>query len=257
MHVRQRTSALIRRGHAFYAISPRPGEIEGAQVTTPGAVIESQRRPSWLAVGKALLTILWTVRSETVDIVHIHYPASIAAWIWLMSGSRTPALVSVMGGDILDEEQTPLPCSARWMAQWVIRRANHTTSKSEYLASVLKSRGIIPTKVSIVTWGVDHDLFFPVDGFDVKGELGLRRHHRVLLSSRNLKSFYNIELILDAFSIIHAELADTRLVLIGAESDPLYVRRLRARAEELNITEMIVWAGSIAPKKNASILFDG
>lgn len=194
----------------------------------------------------ALLRLARHLARCPADLVHIHYAASIAAWLWVALGRDLPTVLTVMGGDILDEEQMPLPGPARWMTRQVTLRADRVTAKTDHLSQRLLRMGVTPASIVKLIWGVDRQRFHRGGGESVRQALGLAPGDRLILSPRILRPFYNIHVLVEALPAILATVPTARLALTEYRADPEYRAALAARADALGVGHALVWAGTVA-----------
>lgn len=243
VHVRGRTLPLLDRGHDVHWVSENDGALPANRLLRPAG-------PSALA---RLADHRRKVTRLACDVLHIHYAASLGAWLAVACGRREPMMVSVMGGDVLDREQMVLPAAARWMTAQVLRRADLVTAKTEHLAAAAIALGARAERVRVARWGIDTALFRPVSGEALRAELGLAAGDRVILSPRSCKPFYNIHLAVEALPAILAAEPRARLVLTEHDADPAYRDALNRRAAELAVDGAIVWAGVVPQSRMAEL----
>ncbi|MBF0323977.1 MAG: glycosyltransferase family 4 protein [Alphaproteobacteria bacterium] len=235
VHVQARARAMARCGYRVTLVSDHEAESEGLAVVAPHG-----RWPLARLVSHYRL-----IRSVAADLVHIHYAASMGAWLFLASGRRLPLVVTAMGGDVLDDEQHPLPRLAGWLTRQVLRRADRVTVKSTYLEARVAQAGVAPDRIVRVVWGVDTDLFRPVDGAAFRTRLGIADGEKVILSPRMLRPFYNIHLLIEAMPAIQSRIGTVRLLITGYGADPDYEARLRRRVFELGLDSAVIWVGAL------------
>ncbi len=184
------------------------------------------------------------LRRVRPDIVHVHYAYGSLAWL-AAAVVRCPVVVTVMGGDVLfDEQGSPTP-RGRWLTGALLRRADFITSKSHFLTQVLDRIGGVAAKTTRVVWGVRLSHFRPVDSSDVRRRLGVPDSARVVLSPKILQPFYNVHLLVEAMPAILAAEPRACLVITEYGADPAYRARLEERATVLGIAERVIFAGHV------------
>ena len=239
VHVRTRALAFSKRGYSINTVTPRRSDIDELHEHSPA----KNSNPGSAGYMFDLYRLLGDFKG---DVVHIHYACSLSAWLWLISGREKPLVVSVMGGDVLFDEQGNLPLTARWMTRQVLRRADAITAKSDYLAQALMAMGIAEEKIETVIWGVDPDHFRPRQESNLRKELGLSPSQPIIFSPRILRPFYNIHLIIEALPHILAKIPDARLLISAYEADPTYAERLREQAKEMGLQDAVIFCGEIS-----------
>lgn len=243
VHVPTRALAMARVGYEIHAVTPRPSGIDALNESVPqGGQWGGIRR---LEMAARLLDHGRRLKSAAGEVAHIHYASSLGAWLFVASGDRRPLVVSVMGGDILFDEQGNPSWAARWLIRQVLRRADFVTAKSEYLVERLVELGVPKARMEKVFWGVDKDLFRPGDANRCKRELGLPEESPVIFSPRILKPFYRTDVLVQALPDVLARFPNARLVISEYEADPTYRTEIKDLARKLGIAGAVVFAGSI------------
>lgn len=245
VHVQDRIAPFLAKGHHIHAITPRRGTLAGLVESVPNT---RRLGDGWLSPfneAAAMLDHYRLIRNCQADVIHVHYAASLGAWLLMVVARPEPTIVSVMGGDILDEEQTPLPALARWMTKQILRRADCVTVKTEFLREILKGWGVLEERILKVMWGVDQSTFHPVGVEAVREELGLGLNHRVIFSPRILRPFYNIHRIIEGMPFILKHEPNARLILTEYEAEPPYRDHLRKLIDKLDVNRAVIWAGNV------------
>jgi glycosyltransferase involved in cell wall biosynthesis len=238
-HVAARTRCFAQRGHRVFLITEKrsAAAIEGVTQLVPA---EGGSR-SHLARAIALFSLLRRCRP---DVVHVHFAYNYYGWLAGLLGCR-PLAVTVMGGDILFEEQgNPTP-AGRWLTTELLRQADYITAKSEHLISVLDRLGGFGAKAERIVWGVSLREFRRVDAAALRDALGLRAGQRVVLSPKILQPFYRVELVVEAMALVAREAPDAVLLVTEYGADPSYRAALQARVRELKLEGKVRFCGSI------------
>jgi glycosyltransferase involved in cell wall biosynthesis len=104
-----------------------------------------------------------------------------------------------------------------------------------------------PAKLRLIPEAVDHDLFTPGDADEarrhVRTRYGVTKPFVLFVSS--LWPYKNCEGLLRAFAAAKADLGDRQLVVVGPGRDVEYVATLHALADQLGISEDVVWVGGV------------
>lgn len=229
VHVRNRALAMARMGYEIHTLTPRPSGLTELNEIVPAGRSDHGRLLA-LAPG---------------NIVHVHYASSLGAWAFVASGDRRPLVVSVMGGDVLFDEQGNPSRAARWLVRQVLRRADFVTAKSEYLVQRLIELGVPEGRIEKIFWGVDTDLFQPGDVKRCKRELGLPEDSPVIFSPRILKPFYRTDVLVRALPDVLARFPETRLVISEYEADPAYKTEIQDLAREIGVADAVTFVGVI------------
>jgi glycosyltransferase involved in cell wall biosynthesis len=120
---------------------------------------------------------------------------------------------------------------------------------SESLRSeVEKHLDVDPAKLRLIPEAVDHEVFRPDDPEQARRRLA--EQYAVdgpfVLFVSSLWPYKNCEGLLRAFALVKGDLDGHKLVVVGPGRDTAYVAQLHALADELGITEDVVWVGAVA-----------
>src|SRR5204862_2479297 len=135
------------------------------------------------------------------DIVHVQYAYSLSGWAAGLLGCR-PLVVTVMGGDVLFEEQgSPTPIG-KWLTLELLRKADYITSKSHHLTEILDGFGGFADKTERILWGVPVETFRRVDVSSLRRRLGIAAQRRAILSPTIFRPLYRCDLVGDAMALV-------------------------------------------------------
>jgi glycosyltransferase involved in cell wall biosynthesis len=222
------------------------GRRETGPTTTAGPTIHSQPspRPIREAVHRVLVSLdfLRALRRCKPDIVHVHYAYSHYAWLTSLFGCR-PLVVTVMGGDVLFDEQGAPTAAGEWWSVHLLRQADYITTQSDFLTETVTALGGFAEKTERVLWGVSLDKFRRRDASALRLALGLRPEARVVLSAKILQPFYRVHLVVEAMAIVCESCPDAVLVITEYLADPEYREQILRRVAELGLGEHVVWTG--------------
>jgi len=259
-HVVNRVRCFVERGHRVYLISEARAGIDGVTEVVPSEArgqdlplvkvlnalaLRCFRRPfPHRALLGLLLDFLSILKQCQPDIVHVHYAYS--GWAWMaVVAARHPLVVSIMGGDVLFEEQgSPTP-RGRWLTRELLRAADLITSKSTFLIGVLDGLGGFGAKAIRVVWGGDLKRFRKVDADALRASLGLSRDQPVILSPKILRPLYNVHLLIEAMPDIVAACPGATLLVTEYGADPHYRQAMAARIQQLGLGARVKFVGHI------------
>jgi glycosyltransferase involved in cell wall biosynthesis len=260
VHVAARVRCFAEMGHRVYLVSETVGNepIEGVTQLTPIRPAlrlgEARvRRPGDAgrhAVGRAAeharraVAFLRLLRRCRPDIVHVHFAYGYLGWLAGLFGAR-PLVVSVMGGDVLFEEQgqpTPL---GRWLTVNLLRRADFITAKSHHLIRTLDELGGFGGKSERIVWGVAPGRFRPQDPAPLRRRLGLAPHRRVILSPRILRPLYRVHLVVEAMAIVRRHCPDALLLVTEYAGDRDYRAEIARLIDRLGLQGCVAFCGQV------------
>lgn len=260
-HVVSRVRCFAERGHKVFLICEVRAGIEGVTELVPSEVLGAQvpivrvlnsaslRLRGRPLRGVSLLGLLLSfpelIRRCRPDVVHVHYAYSVWAWMATVANHH-PLVVSVMGGDILfDEQGSPTPRGRRLTLE-LLRSADLITSKSEYLIEVLDRLGGFGRKAAKVMWGVDLGRFHRVPADGLRARLGIGESDPVILSPKILQRFYNVHLLVEAMSRITAAIPQARLLITEYAADKDYKAEIVQRVQTLGLDKHVRFVGHVS-----------
>lgn len=264
-HVISRLRCFTALGHRVYLIDSEYRLIDGLEVIVPpDALCQRSRVISWLdglcrqwlrrrLPGLTTLSLLLLPRiiaHLSADLIHIHYAYSY--WAWMAATlTRLPIVVSVMGGDVLFDEQGRPTRRGESLTRRLLKRANLVTAKSEHLREEVIRLGIDAPRTITLKWGVDRQLFRRVETTELRRALGLAADQPVIFSPRMLQPFYNIALLIEAMPEVLRLHPGAVLVISEHQADDRYRRELIDRVAELGLTRNVKFIGDLKHEEMA------
>jgi glycosyltransferase involved in cell wall biosynthesis len=125
---------------------------------------------------------------------------------------------------------------------WVYNRCDRIMALSPKLSEyVLRLGKGGNKKVELLLFGVDLNKFNPnIDCSDLRKSLGLAKDDLVVLFVGTLFDFSGLDLYLEQFPKVVAQLPNVKLLIVGGGA---LLERLKKRAKELNIEKNVVFTG--------------
>lgn len=257
-HVVNRVACFADRGHRVVHLDEKAVGMPGVEevvlwdepmAKAPWLLRRINELAVWLSFASAgpvnlAYQFFALLRRVRPDIVHVHYAHGDLAWL-TAAVVRCPVVVSVMGGDVLFDEQGSWTPRGKWLTRTLLRRADLITSKSHFLTGVVDRIGGFASKTIRVVWGVRLSRFRRVDASGLRRRLGLPNGARVILSPKILQPFYNVHLLVEAMPAVVAAEPCAYLVVTEYGADPAYRARLAERATALGVTDRVVFAGHV------------
>jgi glycosyltransferase involved in cell wall biosynthesis len=259
-HVVNRVRCFRALGHEVYLLSTPAGGLIDIKELTPSVRPGQDEWVSRLArwggrlvrrdlsglsdMTKLFLDFRRLIKQTDPDIFHVHYAYSTWAWLAGALGAR-PLVVSVMGGDVLFEEQgTPTPRGIA-LTKLLFAAADRITAKSDFLIGVLDQLGGYGSKAIRVVWGVDSEQFRPLDASSLRVEYGIPADARIVLSPKILQPFYNIDVLVEAMALVVRQVPAAHLVVTEYGADPDYRAKLQEQIERLGLAGHVSFVGHI------------
>ncbi len=237
-------SAAGRHGrYARMAATPRHEMLNGVEVLHPRFVripkIGMSSAPFLLALGAygAMAAIRRGGFDFDVIDAHYYYPDGVAAAI-LASWFGRPLVVTARGTDVNLIPQFRIP---RLWIQWAARRAQASIGVSAALVERLRGLGLDPSRLLVMSNGVDLERFdlSPVDR--AREQLGLHGWP-LILTVGNLHEHKGQRLVLEAFSLLRDRFEDARLLIVGDGPDRDV---LRSSVEGAGLQHHVRFAGAV------------
>jgi glycosyltransferase involved in cell wall biosynthesis len=260
-HVQARVRCFAELGHRVLLVSETPSKSGILGVTELVPALSRELRESrtsrllfWLC--RSVLSInpdhVWRaivflnyLRTHRPDIVHIHYAYSYYGWMAGVLGC-SPLVVTVMGGDILFDEQGMPTAKGKWLTLNLLKRANYITSKSNYLSEALERLAGLGCKTERIFWGIPLDHFRRVDPSGLRAQLGIETNRRVILSPRSFQPMYRIHLLVEAMPHVIACHPESLLLLTEYAVDADYRAKIISRIEDLGLQQHVRLCGSVS-----------
>jgi glycosyltransferase involved in cell wall biosynthesis len=131
----------------------------------------------------------------------------------------------------------------RMVARYVLRQADMITCDCEAVKNnVIRLAGYSADRIIIAPWGVDLRQFRPMNQLNsIRSQLGWE-HAKILIVTRQLKSFYGIEYLISAMPLILAAEPQVRLLVCG--DGPLEAE-LRKMVDRLQLESVVHFAGFV------------
>jgi glycosyltransferase involved in cell wall biosynthesis len=136
------------------------------------------------------------LREHKIDVLHSHF-VGVNSWYGALSHFH-PAVITVMGGDILGEDWKPGPdIRERVLTPFALRNADLITCWSQNLIDVVRRYSGPNVPIEVVHGGVDLERFSPSKSRPqyLLDQLKLPRDARVVLSPRLMRPLYNLDKI--------------------------------------------------------------
>jgi glycosyltransferase involved in cell wall biosynthesis len=187
------------------------------------------------------------LREEKIEVLHSHF-VGVNAWYGALSRFH-PAVITVMGGDILGEDWKPGPdIRERCLTPFALRNADLITCWSNKLIPVVRRFTRPQVPIEVIHGGVELERFFPGSRPQYLLErLGLPQAARVILSPRLMKPLYNLDTIATAAEAVCAAVPETYFVfaVLPTGKDESYEARVREILERGGAKDRIRYVGSI------------
>jgi L-malate glycosyltransferase len=215
---------FAERGHECHLLTVQPGALEGVTVHDITTAGPGKPWRYWRSL-RRVRRILSDLRP---DLLNTHFLTGYGYWgDW--SGFH-PNVLTVWGDDVY---VTPFENRLkRWLARRALISCDALTGDSvDILRVACRDLGADPARAYRVLWGVDHEIFRPVDASARRADLGFGSDDVVYFSPRSYtQPYYNIDVVGEAAARVKARAPRARFLFAGYEGDPAPFEALVARA---------------------------
>ena len=263
-HTHRWLRVFVERGHDVHAISyypvasPPPG-VTLHVLTEGGAPQVATARRSRLGFPKRLLSAafppsvmrlihgrrymragLRRVLDEIrPDVFQAHYV--VEHGYYASKADVHPFVVTAWGSDLYQAPRSPL---GRWIAHRVLRQADLVSCNDPELREEALKLGARFGDTIVTRLGVD-EVFFEQPHLSVNMESGGASAEPIVISDRALEPHYNVDTIIRAFALVHAEMPAARLVIANDGSQR---HRLESLARDLHLQDAVRFTGHVPPE---------
>jgi L-malate glycosyltransferase len=187
------------------------------------------------------------LRKEKIDLLHSHF-VGINAWYGALSRFH-PAVVTVMGGDILGEDWQPGPdIRERWLTPFALRNAELITCWSNNLIPIVRRFSGPDVPIEVIHGGVELERFSPGPRPEfLLQRLSLPSTARVILSPRLMRPLYNLDRIAMAAKSVCAVVPETYFIftVLPEAKDEAYEIQVRDIFARDSLSDRVRFVGGI------------
>lgn len=212
IHTQRWVNFFARQGHEVHLISFRFGE------GYTGGVRQYRLRTAFAqfwAVSRYLNWLFWFIQILRFvnrikpDVIDAHYITAYG-YLAIASGFH-PVVLTTYGSDVLI---APKRNPYRLLTKFTLKKADVVICDSAMMQSELLQLGANPSKIRIIYKGIDTQKFNPQCGQGFKDGPDIREGARVI-STRNLRPVYNVEMLIRAVPRVLEREPQTRFMIIG------------------------------------------
>ncbi|MFC2059683.1 glycosyltransferase family 4 protein [Chloroflexota bacterium] len=176
------------------------------------------------------------IKDINPDILHAHCIME-TTLLGTTSGFH-PLVITTWGSDVLIAPQQSK--ASRWLAEYVLKRADLITCDAEHIKEPLAKLGADPKKINLIYHGVDTRKFNPGrrDERFVK-ELGIVGSPTVI-SLRRFEPIYNVETLITAIPMVLRDVPGAKFLLVEKGSQE---NKLKDLAQSLGVSDSVKFVG--------------
>lgn len=202
----------------------------------------------------ALATLKLTFRTirEPVDVIIIGKPHPMNSLAALFTRLFKPNIKLILDCD--DYESASNRFQAKWqkrVVEWfentIPKKAQVITSNTYYTLGRLEQSGVPKEKLVYIPNGIDIDRFKPPDIEQVdalRTSLGLLGKKVILYIGSMSLINHPVDILLHAFKLVHEEMPETVLLLVGAGED---LNTLKDLAKKTGVEKDVIFIGRVPP----------
>ncbi len=227
---------FAQRGHECHLLTVQPGPVDG--VTVHDITSRGPAKPwrYWRSLGM-VRRILGSLQP---DLLNTHFLTGYGYW-GHFSGMH-PNVLTVWGDDVY---VTPFEDPLKgWLARRAVTSCDALTGDSaDILDLACRRLGARDDRAFRVLWGVDFEIFRPLDATDYRRKLGFADDDIVFFSPRSYtQPYYNIDVVIAAAARVCRAEPRARFLFSGYEGDPA---PFEARARAAGIGDVMRVVGRI------------
>ena len=190
---------------------------------------------------RALVALLAQIRP---DVLHAHSIGD-PAWFAALSGFH-PLVLTAWGSDVLLGLRQG-PWLNRRLTRYALRRADLLTADARQVLEAARPHLRPAARAELIRFGVDTRLFSPGADATWRDRLALA-DAPLVVSIRQCRPLYNIDIILRAFAGVRDALPAARLVikLVSQAADDPYLAQMRELAGQLALGKSVIFVPQVA-----------
>lgn len=256
VHVRRWLEYFVSKKHTVYCLSDKGGEIDGVTVIrlpNRDSLLEAGKKASKMAVLRARVkTIRQFTKTHDIDIFHaifLYY----RGWSVALAGIH-PMVITLLGSDIYIPRKQYRHVFHYWRDKILnslsLGQSDLVTAVSEDLRNSVPASLKQSIPVELVPIGTDLALFRPdIETEVLRQSLGIPDGSFVILSPRQITPHYNQDCLIESIPKVLEKIPNARFIFKDAfcdtEARKSYVESLKARAEELGVSQVIHWVNEV------------
>ena len=201
--------------------------------------------PQIWPVTRYLNGLLWLVQIRRLvsrikpDILDAH-GITVNGYLGVASGFH-PLVLTAWGSDILiDAKKNGV---YKFLAKQALRRADHIVCCSSAIEKETIQLGATPDKKEVIFIGTNTSKFSPAQKDTMLLQrLNISDSSPVVISTRSLRSVYDVETLIRAIPLVLEEVPEARFVIVGQGEQTSYLERL---AQDFGISDSVKFVGWI------------
>lgn len=230
------------------AIKNKNISVDVLAITNPksGKVNVLTKYISWLF--KTIITLV--TKGYKYDVIHAHYVFP-SGYLGLLFKKvfKTRLVVTAHGGDI--DKMAKKSKRLFQMTETILQNADHVIAVGDELHhEIVTQFSVHSENVSIINMGVNRKIFKPLDKQLARKKCSYEKNSRMILFVGNLLEQKGLIELLEAMALVQERETNVELVIIGADKNPAFKRKLDNKISESHLEKSVHILG---PKVQAEI----
>jgi glycosyltransferase involved in cell wall biosynthesis len=266
IRVRRKAEALVAQGYTVDVLSlhskhsaARDSVVDGVNVYTFSLGKERGSRLRYLFEYASFL--LWTFfklgrlmkqrRYSIVDVNNLPdflvFAAALAKWkgakVVFDMHEITPEFIMSKYGVGEGNWQVRL---AKWIERASMRYADHVITINEPIQRLLGTRGLAPSKSTVIMNAVDDSMFAAAASLPLPAKAAASNAGFVMMYHGTLTRIYGMDIAIEAFALVQKEMPDAELWILGGGPDKALLESL---AHKHGLESRVKLLGTVLPQE--------
>ena len=243
VHTQRWVSYFAQRGHSVTVLSPTRMELPGVKVHS---IFWKPGLPKILQLAN-VVPILSVLRAVKPHVLHAHY-VRVYGWLAALSYFK-PLVITVWGGDILEDQGAFSDLFARQLTPFALRRAAAVTAHSKFLMKRVIELGKPESRVHMVGCpGVDRRQFkrgLNTDSLRRELDGAASENGPFILCTRLMDKLYNTETIIKTIPLVLEEVPGTKFIFSEYAGERAYILDMKALVKRLAVEASAIFLKTI------------
>lgn len=262
IHTNKVLGWFVGRGHQVHMISRETSKIPGVYYHNIDEINDNRSRIKRFLAGSVhtyefpfrqinkILGFKQLLKNIKADVLYSYtlfnrYPG----YLGLYSNFH-PYVITPLDGDLLWEPnkktQAWLTFRQRYFIKRAVRKGDHLTASTLAMKTSWFNHGASPSKITmVVDPGTDTNLFRPRTRMNLLREELRLDSCPVVLSTRSLGDFYNIDIIIKSIPKVLKKIPDTNFVFIWHSASEDELKSIKDLIDRLNIIQAVRLVGHV------------
>jgi len=184
------------------------------------------------------LVVGWRNRPATIHAGRV-LPEGLMAW-GVARALGKPLIIYAHGEEIT----TWRTFFKRQAMIFTYRRADRVIANSRFTSNLLVELGVAPSRIALISPGVDIEMFYPGNGADFRQRLGIKEGQSLILSVGRLSRRKGFDQVIRSLPALLAAKIDVHYAVIGIGEDAGYLQSLAKNLGVENRVHMLAHQSS-------------